>query len=68
MSMLGRGGGNFYVPLLLASGFSMMAAAAGCLLGGKISIKVPPQRLKMLFVFTTILATFFIVANAVLTR
>jgi len=61
--MLGRGGGNFYVPLLLASGFSMMAAAAGCLLGGKISIKVPPQRLKMLFVFTTILATFFMAVN-----
>ncbi len=27
MSMLGRGGGNFYVPLFVASGFSMTAAA-----------------------------------------
>ncbi|MBN2103437.1 sulfite exporter TauE/SafE family protein [bacterium] len=28
MSMLGRGGGNFYVPLLVAAGFSMSMAAA----------------------------------------
>jgi uncharacterized membrane protein YfcA len=28
MSMLGRGGGNFYVPILVAAGFSMTVAAA----------------------------------------
>ena len=28
MSMLGRGGGNFYVPVLVAAGFSMTAAAS----------------------------------------
>jgi len=66
MGFLGHTAGGDFNPYWAVP--LMIVAVFGGLIGGKISLKIAPDRLKKIFVYTTLAAAVFMVINAFLSR